>query len=144
MGKFALKVDAHDFLPPNSFETLWREIRKFGEAPVDRAVGSSWKLVVIDNIDSIPSAAQFAMRKLMEAAPKLKFVLVVCDKMKIAASVLEKVSVLVSALRCLWRGYDFSVCADVCTYHRRIMWSLRARVSEMRCWWWRPYCMRTR
>lgn len=91
MGRFVTKFDAADFLPPSSFEALWREIRKITDAPVDRVVSASWKLVVLDNVDSIPLTAQLAMRKTMEGAPKLKFVLIVRDVMKLTAAVQEKV-----------------------------------------------------
>lgn len=76
-GKWRMLCDAKNFT--TDFSLLWNRISRFIEPPLERFLVPKYRLVVLDNFDSVPASHQQMLKTIASAnANKVKF-LFVCE-----------------------------------------------------------------
>lgn len=76
--KWCLVLDAKVFR--KDLQTLWSRVTTFAEPPLDKFLMTKYRLLMIDNFDSIPPSSQQILKRIMEAySGTLKYLFICPD-----------------------------------------------------------------
>jgi DNA replication protein DnaC len=76
--KWCLFMDAKQYR--KDLSTFWSRVTTFAEPPLEKALATKYRLLVVDNFDSIPPSSQQILKRIMEAySSTLKYIFICPD-----------------------------------------------------------------
>lgn len=76
--KWCLCLDAKTF--KKDLSSFWSKVTTFAEAPMDKLLVTKYRMLVVDNFDSIPPSSQQTLKKIMEAySNTMKYIFICPD-----------------------------------------------------------------
>lgn len=94
-AKWITTIDASNIPSDENYDNVWKNLSKFLEPSFERFISCGFRLVVIDNVDHVPSGGQFPLKRLMEStASKARFILIARDQKKVMNAVRDKCQIL--------------------------------------------------